>query len=60
MQGRAHLELFLISCLILFFEPAAIRWFAGTVVFLTFFTDIVLLAAFPRGRRGQSWCACAA
>ena len=46
MQRRAHLELFLISFLILFFELAAIRWFAGTVVFLTFFTNIVLLACF--------------
>jgi len=46
LQRRAHLELFLISFLILFFELAAIRWFAGTVVFLTFFTNIVLLACF--------------
>jgi hypothetical protein len=39
-------DLFLVSFLILFFELAAIRWFAATVVFLTFFTNIVLLAAF--------------
>jgi len=39
-------NLFLISFLILFFELAAIRWFAATVVFLTFFTNIVLLACF--------------
>ena len=39
-------DLFLISFLILFFELAAIRWFASTVVFLTFFTNIVLLACF--------------
>src|SRR2546430_8366344 len=43
---RAYLDLFLISFLNLFFELAAIRWFAGTVVFLTFFTNIVLLACF--------------
>src|SRR2546429_3626901 len=43
---RAYLDLFLIRFLILFFELAAIRWFAGTVVFLTFFTNIVLLACF--------------
>jgi SAM-dependent methyltransferase len=43
---RAYLELFLISFLILFFELAAIRWFAATVVFLTFFTNLVLLACF--------------
>src|SRR5712691_6303964 len=41
---RAYLDLFLISFLILFFELAAIRWFAGTVVFLTFFTNIVQMA----------------
>jgi spermidine synthase len=43
---RAGLDLFLVSFLILFFELAAIRWFAATVVFLTFFTNIVLLACF--------------
>ena len=43
---RPHAELFLISFLILFFELAAIRWYASTVVFLTFFTNIVLLACF--------------
>ena len=46
--GRPHVyrELFLISFLILFFELACIRWFGGTVVYLTFFTNIVLLATF--------------
>ena len=39
-------DLFLISFLILLFELAAIRWFASTVVFLTFFTNVVLLACF--------------
>jgi SAM-dependent methyltransferase len=43
---RPHRDLFLVSFLILFFELAAIRWFAATVVFLTFFTNIVLLACF--------------
>lgn len=43
---RPYLDLFLISFLILFFELAAIRWFGSTVVFLTFFTNIVLLACF--------------
>ena len=38
--------LFLVSFLILFFELAAIRWFGATVVFLTFFTNVVLLACF--------------
>jgi spermidine synthase len=43
---RSYQDLFLISFLILFFELAAIRFFASTVVFLTFFTNIVLLACF--------------
>jgi SAM-dependent methyltransferase len=43
---RPYVELFLISFLILFYELAAIRWFAATVIFLTFFTNIVLLACF--------------
>jgi SAM-dependent methyltransferase len=43
---RAHADLFLVSFLILFFELAAIRWFGATVVFLTFFTNVVLLACF--------------
>src|SRR5205823_3247502 len=45
-QGRPFLDLFLISFLLLFFELACIRWFGSTVVFLTFFTNIVLLATF--------------
>ena len=43
---RPQRDLFLISFLILFFELAAIRFFGSTVVFLTFFTNIVLLACF--------------
>jgi SAM-dependent methyltransferase len=45
-QFRSCIELFLISFLILFFELACIRWFGSTVIFLTFFTNIVLLACF--------------
>src|SRR6478672_4137000 len=41
---RASFELFLISFLILFLELACIRWFGSTVIFLTFFTNIVLMA----------------
>jgi SAM-dependent methyltransferase len=43
---RPYLDLFLISFLILFWELACIRWFGSMVVFLTFFTNIVLLATF--------------
>src|SRR5438132_7968075 len=41
-----YLDLFLISFLILFFELACIRWFGSMVVFLSFFTNTVLLATF--------------
>ena len=44
--ARASIELFLISFFILFFELACIRWFGSTVIFLTFFTNIVLMACF--------------
>jgi hypothetical protein len=43
---RPYLDLLLISFLILFFELACIRFFGSTVVFLTFFTNIVLIACF--------------
>lgn len=43
---RAALDLFLISLLILFLELACIRWFPAHVLYLTFFTNTVLLASF--------------
>src|SRR5690349_17996884 len=43
---RPYFDLLLISFLILFFELACIRWFGSTVIFLTFFTNIVLMASF--------------
>jgi SAM-dependent methyltransferase len=43
---RALADLFLISLLILFLELACIRWFPAHVLFLTFFTNTVLLACF--------------
>jgi spermidine synthase len=46
VKGRVYLDLFLISFLILFFELACIRWFGSMVVFLTFFTNVILLATF--------------
>lgn len=46
MPRRPCVELLLASFLILFYELAAIRWFASTVVFLTFFTNVVLIASF--------------
>jgi SAM-dependent methyltransferase len=46
MIDRQHVELFLISFLALFQELACIRWFGSTVIFLTFFTNLVLMACF--------------
>jgi protein-L-isoaspartate O-methyltransferase len=43
---RTYVDLFLISFAILFFELACIRWFGSTVVFMTFFTNFVLMACF--------------
>jgi SAM-dependent methyltransferase len=39
-------ELVLISIIILFLELACIRWFPAHVLYLTFFTNVVLLASF--------------
>lgn len=44
MRDRPTFNLFLISWLILFLELACIRWFPAHVLFLTFFTNTVLLA----------------
>jgi hypothetical protein len=43
MQG---LNLFLVGFLVLFLELACIRWFAAYVIFLQFFTNVVLIACF--------------
>jgi len=43
---RQGLNLFLVGFLVLFFELACIRWFAAYVVFLQFFTNVVLIASF--------------
>ncbi len=43
---RPRFDLFLVSSLILFLELACIRWFPAHVLFLTFFTNTVLLACF--------------
>ena len=45
-QSRPGLDLFVISVLILFLELTCIRWFPAHVLFLTFFTNTVLLACF--------------
>ncbi len=46
MRDRQAFDLFLISWLVLFLELACIRWFPSHVLFLTFFTNTVLLACF--------------
>src|ERR1700747_1092335 len=40
------LNLFLVGFLVLFFELACIRWFAAYVIFLQFFTNVVLISSF--------------
>src|SRR2546430_8050614 len=58
-QGR---NLFLVGFLVLFMELACIRWFATYVIFLQFFTNVILIASFlgmscgclAAGRR-QEW-----
>ena len=40
------LNLFLVGFLVLFFELACIRWFSAYVIFLQFFTNVVLIACF--------------
>lgn len=42
----ARTDLFLVSFLLLFMELACIRWFPAHVLFLTFFTNTILLACF--------------
>ena len=43
---RNRIDLFIASVLVLFLELACIRWFPAHVLFLTFFTNVMLLAAF--------------
>ncbi len=45
-SSRRSAELFAVSALVLFLELACIRWLPAHVVFLTFFTNTVLLASF--------------
>lgn len=40
------MNLFLVGFLVLFLELACIRWFAAYVIFLQFFTNVVLMASF--------------
>jgi spermidine synthase len=42
----AKIDLFVVSALLLFLELALIRWLPAHVLFLTFFTNTVLLASF--------------
>src|SRR5262249_49470729 len=45
-QSLRRSDLFLISLLLLFLELCCIRWLPAHVLFLTFFTNTVLLASF--------------
>lgn len=63
--ARRHgFNLFLVGFLVLFLELACIRWFAANVIFLQFFTNLVLIACFLgmscgclAARRKQDWLA---
>src|SRR5215469_7069988 len=56
------IRLFAVGFLVLFMELACIRWFANAVIFLQFFTNVILIASFlgmscgclAAGRR-QQW-----
>ncbi|MBR0871270.1 hypothetical protein JQ633_12945 [Bradyrhizobium tropiciagri] len=63
-QRQVGFNLFLVGFLILFLELACIRWFSAKVIFLQFFTNVVLLAAFLgmscgclAARRTTNWLA---
>jgi SAM-dependent methyltransferase len=45
-RTRPGVDLFLASVLVLFLELACIRWFPAHVIFLSFFTNTMLLASF--------------
>lgn len=63
LSERQHgFNLFIVGFLVLFLELACIRWFAAYVVFLQFFTNVVLIAAFLgmscgclAARKRQDW-----
>lgn len=46
LARNAYADLFLVSFATLFLELACIRWFGSAVMFLTFFTNLVLMASF--------------
>jgi SAM-dependent methyltransferase len=59
---RQAIRLFVVGFLVLFLELACIRWLASYVIFLQFFTNIVLIASFLgmscgclAARRRQEW-----
>lgn len=61
-RSRPYLRLFLISFVLLFAELACIRWFGSTVILLTYFTNIVLMACVLgmsvgclAASRGRNW-----
>src|SRR3954451_20168032 len=61
---QSGFNLFLVGFLILFLELACIRWFSATVIFVPFFTNIVLIASFLgmscgclAARQRRSWLA---
>src|SRR6266536_2274220 len=61
---QCGINLFLVGFLVLFLELACIRWFSAYVIFLQFFTNVVLIACFLgmscgclAARRRSNWLA---
>src|SRR5262249_7040089 len=61
---QQRFNLFLVGFLVLFLELACIRWFSAFVIFLQFFTNVVLIACFLgmscgclAARRRRNWLA---
>jgi len=45
-RRQIYIELFIISAVLLYLELACIRFFGSIVIFLTFFTNVILMASF--------------
>jgi SAM-dependent methyltransferase len=45
-KSYSKLDLFFVSAIILFLELALIRWFSAHILYLTFFTNVILLGSF--------------
>src|SRR5262252_7775519 len=65
MSQVQAIRLFAVGFLVLFMELACIRWFATYVIFLQFFTNVILIASFLgmscgclAARHRRDWLSC--